>query len=48
LAAPKYNIQKIADNYLGQKHLPEIPIRISEALSGNKNPLFGKIYSPEM
>jgi group I intron endonuclease len=48
LAGPEYNILKVAGSSLGYKHLPEIRIRISEALSGDKSPLFGKIYSPEM
>ena len=48
LAGPKYNILKVAGSSLGYKHLPEIRIRINEALSGDKSPLFGKIYPPEM
>ena len=44
---PKYNILKVAGNSLGYNHLPETRIRISEALSGDKSPMFGTILSKE-
>jgi hypothetical protein len=40
---PEYNILKVAGNSLGYKHSKEALAKISQALTGINNPMFGKI-----
>jgi group I intron endonuclease len=40
---PEYNILKVAGNSLGYKHSKESLTKISEALKGENNPMYGKI-----
>jgi len=43
LAAPEYNILKVAGNSLDYKHSEEVLAKISQALTGVNNPMYGKI-----
>ena len=43
LAAPEYNILKVAGSSLGNKHSEEVLAKISQALTGVNNPMYGKI-----
>jgi group I intron endonuclease len=40
---PKYNILKVAENSLGYKHFERTLAKISKALTGENNPMYGKI-----
>jgi len=43
LAAPEYNILKVAGNSLGYKHSEKVLAKISQALTSVNNPMYGKI-----
>lgn len=44
---PKYNINPLAGSRLGSRHSPDTLTKISEALSGNNHPMYGKTHSSD-